>query len=247
MEPVDPIVPLARLINSTPGECRARGIRWWLSRTLDMRNAIQSIEAIREASGIGLGDAKGLCAGVAAEPARMEDVLTRLLRGDVTNAALWLRHHYHLGSSSDPHASMRVALALARAFELPWIETDAEIIPPPEPELETFADAAGWSVEATRERGLVAWLEGMMPAEPTVAVLVAARSASGLALRPAVDLLRVLRADAQLARRSIETPDSPALGALDVELAAHAGCEAHEAHDLVRAFRRAFGGRSERV
>jgi hypothetical protein len=245
MEPVDPIVPLARLINSTPGECRARGIRWWLSRTLDMRNAIQSIQAIREAAGIGLGDAKVLCAGVASEPAKMEDVLTRLLRGDVTNAALWLRRHYHIGSSSEPHASMRVALALARAFELPWTETDAEIIPPPE--LETFADAAGWSVEATCERGLVAWLEGMMPAEPTVAVLVAARSASGLALRPAVDLLRVLRADAQLARRVIETPDSPALGALDEELAGRAGCEAHEAHDLVCAFRRAFGGRTERV
>lgn len=245
MEPVDPIVPLALLIDSTPEECRALGIRWWLSRALSRRNAIQSIIAIREASGIDLGDAKVLCAGVASEPARMEDVLTRLVRGDVTNAALWLRRHYHIGSSSDPHASMRVTLALARAFELPWTETDAEIIPPPE--LETFADAAGWSVEATRERGLVAWLEAMMPAEPTVAVLVAARSASGLALRPAVDLLRVLRADAQLARRVIETPGSPALALLVEELAARAGCEAHEAHNLVRAFQQAFGDRSEGV
>lgn len=245
MEPIDPIVPLARLINSTPEECRARGIRWWLSRVLDERNGIQSIMAIREACGIGLGDAKCLCAAVASEPAKMEDVLTRLLRGDVTNAALWLRRHYYIGPPTDPYPSMQVALALARAFELPWTETDAEIIPPPE--LETFADAAGWSVEATRERGLVAWLEAMMPAEPTVEVLVAARSASGLALRPAVDLLRVLRADAQLARRVIETPDSPALGVLDEELAARAGCEAHEAHDLVRALRKAFAGREEGV
>lgn len=239
MQHVDPIVPLSQLIDATPEQCRARGLRWWLTRALAERRAISSIMALREAAGIGLGTAKALCEGIASSPAGMEEVIVRLERGDLTNAASDLRRHYHLNAPSDRYAPERVALALARAFDLPCTEIETELCPPPE--LETLASAAGWSLEETRERGLFAWLQAMMPEGPSVGAIVAASEATGLELKATMDLLRELRADAELARRMIEAAEGTATGVLAAELTARTQCKPEEAHALVSALRAAFG------